>query len=267
MISPLEGEQVKLISCKSALSKSGLYDIDYALNPYKGCAHGCLYCYAPDVIKVGGDWGSWVEARTNISRALKKEIAGIGKAKIGLATVTDPYQPAEERLGLTRACIEVIAQSNAALMLMTKSPLAKRDFDVLRKVKRLEFCVTITTLDEELAKVMEPGAPSPAKRLNLLAEASAEGFTTCAMVSPLLASTEQPEKELSQMIEKLSKAGCANITVDRLRLRPIGARRISGAHTAPLVKRSCELSIENILESISARERFPGIVFEIPPMD
>jgi len=266
MISPLS-DGVRLVECSSALTESRLYDLDYALNPYRGCAHGCLYCYAPDVIKAGDDWGSWVEARTNISRALKKEISGIGRAKIGLATVTDPYQPAEERLGLTRACIEVIAQSDAALMLMTKSPLAKRDFDVLHKVKRLEFCVTITTLDEELAKVMEPGAPSPSARLRLLTEASAEGFSTCAMVSPLLVSTEQPEKELSQMVEKLSKAGCANITVDRLRLRPVGARRISGASTAPLVKRSCELSIENILESISARRRFPGIVFEIPPMD
>jgi len=193
MISPLS-DGVKLVECSSAFTESRLYDLDYALNPYRGCAHGCLYCYAPDVIKAGDDWGSWVEARTNISRALKREISGIGGAKIGLATVTDPYQPAEERLGLTRACIEVIAQSDAALMLMTKSPLAKRDFDVLHKVKRLEFCVTITTLDEELAKVMEPGAPSPSARLKLLTEASAERFRTCAMVSPWLVSTGEPEE-------------------------------------------------------------------------
>lgn len=275
MISPLS-DGVRLVECSSALSKSGLYDLDYALNPYRGCTHGCLYCYAPDVIKTGGDWGNWVEARTNISRALRKEIAGVGRSKIGLATVTDPYQPAEERLGLTRACIEVIAQSDAALMLMTKSPLAKRDFDVLNKVKQLEFCVTITTLDEAIARAMEPNAPSPGDRLALLKDAANQGFNTCAMVSPWLVSTEEPEAELSHLVESLVEVGCSNITIDGLRLRPVGSKRIedavsaggpSGAQIASVLLRSSKISIENSLDSISARERFPRTVFEIPPMD
>jgi len=275
MISPLS-DGIKLVGCSSALSKSGLYDLDYALNPYRGCAHGCLYCYAPDVIKAGGDWGGWVEARTNIPRLLRKEIASIGRSKIGLATVTDPYQPAEERLGLTRACLEVIAQSDAALMLMTKSPLAKRDFDLLNKVKRLEFCVTITTLDETIAKVMEPGAPSPGDRFALLKDASNQGFKTCAMISPWLVSTEEPEAELSRMVETLVESGCSNITVDRLRLRPVGTKRIenavsaggsSGAQIGSALVRSSKISIEDTLKAISARERFPRIVFEIPPID
>jgi DNA repair photolyase len=275
MISPLS-DGVRLVECSSALSESRLYDLDYALNPYKGCMHGCLYCYAPDVVKAAEGWGSWVEARTNISRLLKKEIAGIGKAKIGLATVTDPYQPAEERLELTRACSEVIAQSEAARMLMTKSILAKRDFDVLRKVKQLEFCVTITTLDEEIAKILEPGAPGPGERLKLLTDASIEGFKTCAMVSPCLAPSKEAESNLVEMIGKLDRAGCSVITLDRLRLRPTGLKNIAKlmASENPNRKRlaaalhgGSTIPLEKVLKKISARENYPRITFEIPPMD
>ena len=277
MISPLEGEPVKLIGCKTALSKSGLYDIDYALNPYKGCAHGCLYCYAPDIIKCEGcgEWGSWVEARANISRVLKKEIQKIGDAMIGLATVTDPYQPAEERLGITRACLEIISHSDASLMLMTKSPLALRDFDILGKIKKLEFCVTVTTLDEILARQMEPNAPTPKARLDLLREAARSGFRTSAMISPWLVSTDNPQEELSEMIGMFAQAGCRNITIDRLRMRPTAIKRVAGiasmqkqsARIRSVVERSENIDAGDILERISARKLFPDISFEIPSFD
>jgi DNA repair photolyase len=279
MISPLEGEPVKLISCTTALSKSGLYDIDYALNPYKGCAHGCLYCYAPDIIKREGcgEWGSWVEARANISRVLKKEIQKIGGAMIGLATVTDPYQPAEERLGLTRACLEVISKSDASLMLMTKSPLARKDFDLLKKIDKLEFCVTITTFDEGIARSIEPNAPSPKARLRLLKDAADAGLRTTAMVSPWLISSDHPEDELIEMIEILGQAGCRNITIDRLRLRPTAVRRIrdtvqrtghsSSSRLASVIDLSERIDVSKMLESIHYKSRFPKITFETPMLD
>ena len=274
MISPLEGEPVKLISCTTALSKSGLYDIDFALNPYKGCAHGCLYCYAPDIIKCEGcgEWGSWVEARANISRLLKKEIGKIGNAVIGLATVTDPYQPAEERLGITRACLEVISKSDASLMLMTKSPLARRDFDLLSKIDKLEFCVTITTFDEELARSMEPGAPSPKARVDLLRAASESGLRTSAMFSPWLVSSESPTGDLIEMIEICSQAGCSGIMIDRLRMRPTASRRVAAAPSGlrdldrvrSVVGRSERMDIATLFEDASVRKRFPHITFELP---
>lgn len=276
MISPLEGEQVKLISCTTALSKSGLYDIDYALNPYKGCAHGCLYCYAPDIIncKGCGEWGSWVEARANISRVLRKEIQKIGDSVIGLATVTDPYQPAEERLGITRACLEVISHSDASLMLMTKSQLVRRDFDILEKIRKLEFCVTVSTLDEALAREMEPLAPSPEARLKLLGEAARSGFRTSAMISPWLVSTDDPQGELRTLIETLAEAGCRNITIDRLRMRPTAIRRVAGrastqygARIHSVVGRSEMADVAEFLERISAKKLFPDISFEIPTFD
>jgi DNA repair photolyase len=279
MISPLEGEPVKLISCTTALSKSGLYDIDYALNPYKGCAHGCLYCYAPDIIKCEGcgEWGSWVEARANISRVLKKEIQKIGDAMIGLATVTDPYQPAEARLELTRACLEVISKSGASLMLMTKSPLARRDFDLLKKIDKSEFCVTISTFDEDLARSMEPNAPSPKARLELLRDAADAGLRTTAMISPWLVATDRPDGELIEMIELLSQAGCRSITIDRLRLRPTASRRIrdtiqkngysSSNRLSSIADLSERIDVGTMLESICAESRFPKIAFEIPKIE
>lgn len=270
---------MKLISCTSALSKSGLYDIDYALNPYRGCAHGCLYCYAPDVIqcKNGESWGKWIEARTNISRALKKEIQGIGKSVIGLATVTDPYQPAEERLGLTRACLEVIANSHASLMLMTKSPLAIRDIDLLKRIKDLEFCVTITTLDGGIASTFEPGAPSPQSRLELLRQAAGAGLRTSIMISPWLVSTNDQEAELLELIRLASESGCKTVTLDQLRLRPTAVRRIDAFQSnkdrtrvvpiREIVARSESADIESILASTGARNRFKEMRIETPMID
>jgi DNA repair photolyase len=279
MISPLEGEPVKLVNCTTALTQSGLYDIDYALNPYKGCTHGCLYCYAPDIVKCAGcgEWGSWVEARTNISRLLKQEIKKVGSGMIGLATVTDPYQPAEERLELTRACLEVISRSDASLMLMTKSLLARRDFDLLKKIDRLEFCVTIATFDESLAGLMEPKAPSPKVRLSLLKEAADCGLKTSAMISPWLIVTENPRGDLIEMIEVLGQIGCRNITIDRLRLRPTAVKRmrelvrhtgaVASERISAVITRSEGVDISQTLKSISAESRFPDVFFEIPRIE
>lgn len=257
------------MQCQSALTKSGLDDVDYALNPYRGCAHACLYCYAPDVTKCEHPerWGSSIEARGNISRLLKKEIARIGGAVIGLATVTDPYQPVEKELGLTRSCIEVISKSRARLMLMTKSDLVLRDLDVLQKMKGVELCVTITTLDEGLAGVLEPGAPPPERRLKILREASAAGLKTGVMISPWLVSSDDPQKELAGMIDVFARAGCGAVTIDRLRMRPTAVKRVDGAASdliRSVVMKSERIDIAGILGKISVRTSFPNISFEIP---
>jgi len=161
------------------------------------------------------------------------------------------------------------------LMLMTKSPLALRDFDILGKIKKLEFCVTVTTLDEILARQMEPNAPTPKARLDLLREAARSGFRTSAMISPWLVSTDNPQEELSEMIGMFAQAGCRNITIDRLRMRPTAIKRVAGiasmqkqsARIRSVVERSENIDAGDILERISARKLFPDISFEIPSFD
>jgi len=273
MISPVHDSSVRLIRCGRALSRSGLSDVDYALNPYYGCAHGCLYCYAPDVMRCerGLEWGEWVEARIDISRRLRREITRIGTAVIGLSTVTDPYQPAEEQLGLTRACLQVISESDASLMLMTKSPLVLRDLDILVKLKDAEVCVTITTLDDSISSLFEAKVAKPQERLALIGRLAKAGIRTDAMISPFLSRGPDWEHELEELIGAIADSGCRSITFDRLRLRETGRarlkKRFSGTEHESLVeevtKCSENIEIEPFVARIARSNLYPGMAFHI----
>lgn len=273
MISPIRDSSVRLISCNRALTKSGLSDVDYAVNPYYGCAHGCLYCYAPDVLRCNRRmaWGDWVEARINISRKLKKEIREVGRGVIGLSTVTDPYQPAEEKLELTRACLEIISESDASLMLMTKSPLALRDLDLIERLKSAEVCVTVTTLDEQISSLFEPKVPTPRTRLSILRKLSDAGIRTDAMISPLLISDNATAEELERLIDAIADTGCKSITFDRLRLRETARARLKKSFTGTQNERKVEkivmaseiISLEPIITSLAKRSEYSEMTFHL----
>jgi len=276
MISPIKDSSIRLTSCSRALSKSGLEDVDFSLNPYFGCAHGCLYCYAPDVTRCrkGMEWGLWVEAKTNISRQLKKEIKGIGESVIGLATVTDPYQPAEKQLRLTRACLEVISESDASLMLMTKSPLVLRDIDIIEKIGKAEVCVSITTLDERTSSLFESRVSKPKDRLEILRKFSDKGIKTDAMVSPLLLSGADLEEEIEQLIDAIYETGCNGITFDRLRLRDIGKARIRNAffkkdsdEVSRIISASEEADLKSLCRSILHDGKYKRMKIQMPMLD
>jgi len=228
MISYPIDENVKMVKCSSALSQSGLPEFDYALNPYIGCGHGCLYCYAPDIIRHqrGADWGTWVEAKSNISRILRKEVRRLERGTIGLSSVTDPYQPLEERLRLTRSCLEVLRGADFPLIIMTKSALVERDFDILKELEEVKIWVTISTSNEKLAGLIEPHAANPAQRLQLLKDAEREGFETTAMISPAIVCSEKPESEIMDLVDKISDTGCSSVFIDSLRLRSTAETRI-----------------------------------------
>jgi DNA repair photolyase len=120
----------------TALSPSRLPGLDFALNPYRGCGHGCIYCYSPDVLRLGGKepWGSFVEVRKNLPVLLAKERKACSGV-VGLGTVTDPYQPAEEKTRLTRYCLEQLATAKCSVCVQTKSDLVARDTDILSRMK------------------------------------------------------------------------------------------------------------------------------------
>src|SRR4030042_4060545 len=123
--------EMKVVECTPAVSPSRLPGLDWAVNPYRGCAHGCLYCYAQDVTRYKMDtrWGTSVEVRVNLPRLLKNELARGARGVYGVGTVTDPYQPAQERYALTRACLGTFKEGNANLSLLTKSALGLRRLD------------------------------------------------------------------------------------------------------------------------------------------
>ncbi|MDZ7337691.1 MAG: radical SAM protein [candidate division KSB1 bacterium] len=182
---------VRELCCKSALTPSRIPGIDYALNPYVGCAHGCRYCYADFMRRFTGHseaWGTFVDVRVNAPQKLAKELERTKPGVVSLSTVTDPYQPLEARYRLTRACLEILARWPFQVSILTKSPLVTRDIDVLRSIEECEVGLTITTDDEheQVRRLFEPRAPNIAARLNALSRLKKAGLTTYAFVGPAL---------------------------------------------------------------------------------
>jgi DNA repair photolyase len=195
--------------------------LEYSLNPYTGCGHGCIYCYAPATIRYGGaePWGTFVTAKTNIPAVLERELRKTPRGVVGISTVTDPYQPVEARLKLTRSCLEVLQAKQFPACIQTKSALVIRDIDVIRDFGEKEVGLTITTLDNEASAVLEPGASLPGERLDALKRLTDAGITTWAFVGPIVPGFVDDER-LADIMARIKDAGASKVLVDRLRLKP-----------------------------------------------
>ena len=138
--------KIREVSCKIALSKSLLPGLDYSLNPYYGCQHGCVYCYAPNVLKIEREkWGKIVNIRRNMPKVLSKELRKKEKGVVGISTVTDPYQPLEKKFKLTRYCLQELLKYDFPICVQTKSDLVLRDVDLISKFSHAEVGVTVAT--------------------------------------------------------------------------------------------------------------------------
>ena len=208
-------------ACKTALSRSSLPGLDYSLNPYTGCGHGCIYCYAPATIRYAGPepWGTFVAAKTNVPVVLERELRKARRGIVGISTVTDPYQPVERRLELTRRCLEVLQAKQFPVCVQTKSALVVRDIDLLRGFREVEVGLTVTTLDEGAAAVLEPGASRPGERLDAMRQLSDAGVTTWAFVGPLVPGFVDGER-LAGLLARVKEAGASRVLVDKLRMKP-----------------------------------------------
>ncbi len=183
------------VSARSILTKTGgfLASFDYSLNPYRGCAFGCGYCYAASWVYDAAEreqWGRWLQAKTNAAALLAKA-ARRGKldgARIFMSSVTDPYQPQEKRAGITRACLEVLTDNPPALLFVqTRSPLVARDIDLLRRLgDHVLVGMSITTDSEEVRRTLEPACAPIAARVAAIRAVRAAGIPTIASVAPLL---------------------------------------------------------------------------------
>jgi DNA repair photolyase len=212
---------VREIECKSILTKSGIEGVDYALNPYVGCEHGCVYCYASFMKRFTGhkeEWGAFVDVKVNAAEVLARQMRRAQQGNITSGTVTDPYQPLEERHEITRACLEVLTAYDFPVSILTKSDLVLHDFELLRRLKDVEVGFTITALDDEVQRVFEPH-PSPASaRLAALAELSGAGIKTWAFCGPLLPFLSDSEEQVDTLFEELAKVGASYIIVDSMKL-------------------------------------------------
>ncbi len=207
---------IKEIKVKTALSPSQLPGLEYALNPYRGCAHACVYCYAPSVIRWDkGKWGELVEVKVNLSRILSKELRVKKMGVVGFGTVTDPYLPVEKKYEITRRCLELLQMHDFSVCIQTKSSLVLRDMELLKSLSNIEVGVTLTTLDDRVREKMEPGASSVEERLRALDELGKSGINTWVFLGPVMPHIT----EVDALVEAIAAVKPKYVLVDRLRLK------------------------------------------------
>lgn len=180
---------IREIKAKSILTKSGIPGVDYCINPYVGCSHGCRYCYATFMKRYSGHteaWGSFVDVKINAPEILQKQLKRAKRGRVLISSVTDAYQPIESKYKLTRQCLEILLQSQFPVDILTKSPLVLRDTDLIKKFKDIEVGITITTNDEKMQKIFEPNAPSIMARIRTLKALHDKGINTYAFIGPVL---------------------------------------------------------------------------------
>jgi len=192
-------------------NKSPDLPFDRSLNPYKGCEHGCIYCFArPGYAWLGMSPGIDFETKLSIKPDIATCLIDDLRAKnykpatIALGTATDPYQPIEREYGLTRQVLEVLAAANHPVAITTKSPLVTRDIDILQAMAKkglARVAMSVTTLDRTLARKMEPRCATPNKRLGAIAELTEAGIPTNISLSPIIPALTDHE------IEAILKAG------------------------------------------------------------
>ncbi|MDW7727928.1 MAG: radical SAM protein [Candidatus Methanoperedens sp.] len=207
---------IKETRIKTALSPSKLPGLDYALNPYRGCAHACIYCYAPSVLRWDeGKWGEIVEVKVNLPRILSKTLRTSKKGVVGLGTVTDPYQPAEEKYEITRRCLELLKMHEFPVCIQTKSSLVLRDIDMLRKFSNIEVGITLTSHDDRVREKLEPGASPVGERLQTLHELRENGIDTWVFLGPLMPHIT----DIEGLVDAVSGVKPKYVIVDRLRIK------------------------------------------------
>ena len=181
---------------RQILTRTGGYlsAFTHSLQPYVGCEFSCVYCYVREMAvqranPYGRPWSGWISPKTNAVELLSRaaDRGRLEGARIFCASSTDPYTPIERRFRLTRGCLDVMARTPpAALLLQTRSPLVVRDLDLLRRIPSLVVSVTLTTDDEKVRRALEPDSPSIAARIKALERLSKAGIRTQAAISPLL---------------------------------------------------------------------------------
>jgi DNA repair photolyase len=164
---------------------------DFTLNPYSGCSFGCTYCYAAFFSRSEEqrkNWGYWTEVKENALQLLiKRRKKTLHDKTIYMSSVTDPYQPIERELNLTRSLLkELLVHHQPRLVIQTRSQLATRDIDLFKQFKVIQVNMTITTDSERVRKVFEPQCPSNSSRLKAIKEINDAGVNSCITITPLL---------------------------------------------------------------------------------
>jgi DNA repair photolyase len=213
---------------RSVIARNDSPDIPFeqSINPYRGCEHGCVYCYARPShaflgLSPGLDFETRLLAKHDAAALLEQELArpGYRCRPIALGTNTDPYQPVERRLGITRSILEVLARARHPLTIVTKSAAVVRDLDLLAPMAAQDLalvCLSVTTLEPSLARTLEPRAAAPHRRLEAIRALSQAGVPTGVMVAPIIPALN--DHEMERILEAAAAAGAGQAGYVLLRL-------------------------------------------------
>jgi DNA repair photolyase len=219
---------VTVDSTRKIIARNDSPDIsfDRSINPYRGCEHGCVYCFARPThaylgLSPGLDFESKLFMKPNAPELLERELSAPGYVPkiIAIGTNTDPYQPIERRYKIMRGILEVLDRAGHPVGIVTKSTLVLRDLDILsRMAKRdlVKVAISVTTLDAKLGRTMEPRAPTPPRRLEALRQLVAAGVPTSAMVAPVIPALN--DAEIERILEAVASTGVRNAGYVLLRL-------------------------------------------------
>jgi len=189
---------VSTVPAKTILSKSKIPGVDYVLNPYVGCTHGCIYCYAAYMRKFSGHcqpWGQFLDVK--ICNTLLKP-AQLFRQNVMLSSVTDPYNPFEKKYECTRKLLVQLVPCQARVSILTKSALVLRDLDLLKQLPGCEVGFSFSSTDEILRARLEPNTSTVAEKINALKILHENGITTAVMAAPLLPGISDWKNILSQ---------------------------------------------------------------------
>jgi DNA repair photolyase len=216
--------------CRSALNRVQGMPFGWSLNPYMGCAHRCTFCYVRAFERRADRpsderYGTSIRVKTNVADVLRKELARPSWRREGIAigAATDPYQPAEGRYRLTRACLEVLAGAANPFGLITRGPMVVRDIDVLvEAAKRADVNVTfsIPTLDLEIWRRTEPGTAPPQQRLRALTQLVEAGVKAGVGMAPILPGLSDKPELLAEVVRAARAAGATGVWANLLYLKP-----------------------------------------------
>lgn len=219
---------VTLETARTIITRNTSPDIgfDRSINPYRGCEHGCVYCFARPThaymgLSPGLDFESKLFAKPNAAKLLRSELAkpGYQVRPIAMGTNTDPYQPIERQYQITRQILEVLREFKHPVTITTKSNLVTRDLDILSQMAKLNLArvaVSVTTLERKLARSMEPRAPTPERRLDAIRQLSAAGVPAAVMTAPIIPGLT--DHEMETILERAAEAGATAAGYVLLRL-------------------------------------------------
>jgi DNA repair photolyase len=217
--------------CRTALNEvHARFPFRWSLNPYTACAHRCAFCYARSYAKraerpSGRAYGAVVRVKVNVAEVLEEELARRSwrGESIAIGTATDPYQPAEGRYRLTRACLERLIRFSNPFSVTTRGPMIVRDADLLAEASRrgqVSVAFSVPTLDRTIWQVTEPGTAPPAQRLRALSVLVEAGVRAGVLLAPILPGLSDSFESLERVVAAAREAGAAFVWMEMLNLKP-----------------------------------------------